>query len=205
MFVSFENHHNVPASEAIQVINEIVDKYNIDKSRVYATGFSMGCAKTWDLFQEYPKTFAAVAPHSALFPVWSNPFGLPVKKDINTDVMVPVFYSGGEKSHLCELPSEGAAGLERLKYASEVNKCKKKFTYTFEEKDKWEDPIFSIAGDRVEKIPDESRGSVLTVHYFDSEDGVCRTAFASIDNQVHECRHHTCEKAWQFISQFTRE
>lgn len=205
MFVSFENHQYAPASEIIQVVNQIIDKYNIDKTRVYATGFSMGCAKTWDLFQEYPKTFAAVAPHSALFPVYRNPFGLPVKENINKDVMVPVFYSGGEKSHLCELPMEGADGLERLKYASEVNRCKKKFTYTFEEKDKWEDPVFSIKGDRVEKLRDESRDSTLTIHYFDSEDGVCRTAFASIDNQVHECRHHTCEKAWQFISQFTRE
>ena len=40
--------------------------------------------------------------------------------------------------------------------------------------------------------------------YYDSEDGVCRTAFASISEQVHECRHHTNENAWKFISQFTR-
>lgn len=206
MFVSFENHLDIPASEAIQVVEDIKKRYNIDPKRVYATGFSMGSGKTWDLFQEFPGTFAAVAPHSALFPVWSNPFGIPVDTSkINTTVTLPIFYSGGEKSHLCELPFQGEGGLERLKYASEVNKCKKKFVYSFEEKDKWEDPVFSIKGDRVEKIPDESRGSVLTIHYFDSEDGVCRTAFASVDNQVHECRHHTAENAWKFISQFTRE
>ena len=204
MFVSFDNHQNLPASEAIQVVEELKKTYNIDPTRVYATGFSMGCGKTWDLFQEYPETFAGVAPHSALFPVWSNPFGIPVKENINMTVPVPVFYSGGEKSHLCELPCQGEGGLERIKYASEVNKCKIKFPYTFEEKDKWEDPIFSVKGDRVEKLYDESRGSTLTVHYFDSEDGVCRTAFASVSEQVHECRPHTCETAWKFISQFTR-
>lgn len=205
MFVSLENHHMVPASEAIQVVEDIKSRYNIDTKRVYATGFSMGSAKTWDMFQEYPETFAAVAPHSALMPVWSNPFGLPVDKDrINTTVSLPVFYSGGECSHLCELPFEGEGGLERLKYASEVNKCKKKFIYSFEEKDKWEDPVFSVPGDRVEKMPDETRGSILTINYYDSEDGVCRTAFASVSGQVHECRHHTCENAWKFISQFTR-
>ena len=59
--------------------------------------------------------------------------------------------------------------------------------------------------DRVEKIKDESRGSTLTIRYYDSEDGVCRTAFASISEQVHECRQHTNEAAWKFISQFSRE
>lgn len=204
MFVSFENHHTVPASEAIQVVEDIKKRYNIDEKRVYATGFSMGSGKTWDMFQEYPSVFAAVAPHSALFPVWNNPFGTVDKNRINTTVPLPIFYSGGEKSHLCELPFEGEGGLERLKYASEVNKCKKKFIYSFDEKDKWEDPVFSIPGDRVEKLYDESRGSTLTINYYDSEDGVCRTAFASVSEQVHECRHHTCENAWKFISQFTR-
>ena len=75
---------------------------------------------------------------------------------------------------------------------------------SFNDKDNWENPIWGVSGDRVEKLYDESRGSYLTIHFFDSEDGVCRTAFASVSGQVHECRHHTCENAWKFISQFTR-
>ena len=72
------------------------------------------------------------------------------------------------------------------------------------DKESWENPIWGVNGDRVEVIRDEARDSNLTIHYFDSEDGVCRTAFANIDNQVHECRHHTNEVAWKFISKFTR-
>ena len=75
---------------------------------------------------------------------------------------------------------------------------------SYADKENWEDPIWGVPGDRVEKIFDESRGSTLTINYYDSEDGVCRTAFASISEQVHECRHHTNENAWKFISQFTR-
>ena len=86
-----------------------------------------------------------------------------------------------------------------------TNGLKKNFeTISFDEKEKWEDPVFGVAGDRVEEIPDETRGSVLTIRYYDSEDGVCRTALASVSGQVHECRHHTNENAWKFISQFTR-
>jgi len=136
--------------------------------------------------------------------VRNNPFGRDLGDALNMTVPVPMFYSGGEESHLPELPKHAEQGLERIQYAAQVNKLKKKFDYSYEEKENWEDPIYSVPGDRIEKIPDETRGSVLTVHYYDSEDGVCRTAFASVSGQVHECRHHTNEQAWKFISQFTR-
>lgn len=204
LYVAIENHQDVTATEAIEVINDLKKKYNIDEKRIYATGFSMGSGKTWDCFQEYPEVFAGVAPASALFPVRNNPFGRDLGDKLNTTVPVPIFYSGGEKSHLVELPFEGAQGIERIDYACTVNKVKKNLNVNFEEKDKWEDPVYGVKGDREEKIIDESRGSTLTVRYYDSEDGVCRTALASVSGQVHECRHHTNENAWKFISQFTR-
>lgn len=205
LFVSIENHQFVTATEAIEVIEHLKKRYNVDERRIYATGFSMGSGKTWDLFQEYPDVFAGLAPASALFPVRNNPFGQPLGDKLNTTVPVPIFYSGGEKSHLPELPFQAESALERIQYAAEVNKLKKKFDkLSFADKDNWEDPIWGVPGDRIEKIYDESRGSYLTIHYYDSEDGVCRTAFASISEQVHEFRHHTCEHAWKFLSQFTR-
>ena len=74
----------------------------------------------------------------------------------------------------------------------------------YEERESWADPIWGITGDRVERIDDPSRGSVLTINHFVSEDGVERTAFACISGQGHECREHTCEHAWRFMSRFTR-
>ena len=193
------------ATEVVQVLEDLKKKYKIDEHRVYASGFSMGSGKTWDMFQEYPQLFAGLAPASALFPVHNNPFGLSIEDPrMNKDVAVPVFYSGGEKSHLPELPFQAESGLDRIQYLAQVNKLQKKFDISYADKDNWEDPVYGLAGDRVEKIPDESRGSVLTVRYYNSEDGVCRTALASIDNQIHECRRHTNENAWLFLSQFTR-
>ena len=205
LFVSIENHQFVTATEAIEVIEGLKKRYPIDESRIYATGFSMGSGKTWDLYQEYPEVFAGIMPCSALFPVYTSFFGRPVKENINKTVAVPVFYSGGEKSHLPELPFQADSSLERVKYVAEVNKLKKSFDEVlFENKEKWEDPIWGIPGDRIEKVRDESRDAILTIHYFDSEDGVCRTAFVSIDNQIHECRQHSCEEAWKFISKFKK-
>ncbi len=204
LYVAMDNHQNVDATEAVAVINELKNRYKIDEHRIYATGFSMGSGKTWDLYQEYPEMFAGMAPASALFPVRNNPFGRDLGDALNTTVPVPMFYSGGENSHLPELPCQAESGLERIQYAAATNQCKAKFDVKFEDKENWEEPVYGIPADRVEVLYDESRGSDLTIRYFDSEDGVCRTAFASVSGQVHECRHHTNEAAWKFISQFTR-
>ena len=205
LYVALDNHQDVPAAEAAQLIEELKKRYNVDVHRIYGTGFSMGSGKSWDMFQEFPEMFAGLAPASALFPVRGNMFGKNLEDGINETIPVPIFYSGGEKSHLPELPFQADSAVERVQYCTKVNKVKKDFgALSFADKDKWEDPIYGIAGDRVEKIPDETRGSILTIRYYDSEDGVCRTAFASISGQVHECRHHTNENAWKFISQFTR-
>ena len=205
LFVSVENHMDVTATEAVALIEGLKERYRIDERRIYATGFSMGSGKSWDCFQEYPEVFAGIMPASALFPVYTTFFGEPATGRLNKTVPVPVFYSGGEESPLPELPFQTPSTLERVQYVAEVNGLKKDFSkLSFENKDAWEDPRWGVPGDRIEKIPDPSRGSVLTVHYYDSKDGVCRTAFAGVSGQQHECRPHTCENAWKFISHFTR-
>ena len=103
-----------------------------------------------------------------------------------------------------ELPNQAPTALERVQYAAEVNQLKVKFELDYDKKDDWTDSVWSEEADRVEKLYDETRDSWLTIRYYNSEDGVCRTAFASVSGQGHECRHHTNENAWKFISQFTR-
>lgn len=204
LFVSLENHMFVTATEVIEVIEGLKKRYNIDEHRIYATGFSMGSGKTWELFQEYPETFAGLAPGSALFPIKDNPLAQSNSGRMNQDVPVPMFYSGGEESPLPELPCQAESALERIQYAAQVNELKAKFEVNYADKNKWTEKIWGEAGERVEKLYDETRDSYLTIHYFDSKDGVCRTAFASVSGQGHEFRHHSCENAWKFISQFSR-
>lgn len=203
LLVAIENHLNSTATEMIEFIGKLKNKYSIDEHRIYASGFSMGGCKSWDLFQEYPEVFAALAPMDATFDVGYNTYGRPAPK-VNRDIPVPVFYSGGEITPLPELPFQGEKCWDRMRYVFEVNKVKTPYDVKFEDRENWPDRIWGISGDKVEKIDDPSRGSVLTINYFESEDGVYRTAFASISGQGHECRHHTCDHAWQFMSKFTR-
>ena len=204
LFVSMENHLTITATEIVEVIAELKKKYPIDEHRIYATGFSMGSCKTWELFQEYPEVFAGLAPASALFPMGHTPLSMSAGGQVNMDVPVPMFYSGGEASPLPELPCQADTALGRIQYGAKVNKLKAKFDVKYEEKDSWADPIWGVPGERMEKLYDETRDSYLTVQYYESEDGVCRTAYGSVSGQGHEFRHHSCEAAWKFISQFTR-
>ena len=99
LLVSIENHLNSTATEMMELLTHLKEKYPIDEERIYSTGFSMGGCKTWDMFQEYPEVFAAVAPMDATFDVGLNSYGQPVNT-INRSTILPVFYVGGEQTPL---------------------------------------------------------------------------------------------------------
>lgn len=44
------------------LVDDLTDRYNIDRNRIYATGFSNGAMFTWVLLAARPHTFAAFAP-----------------------------------------------------------------------------------------------------------------------------------------------
>ena len=172
LLVSVENHLNSTATEMMHLLAHLKQKYSIDCERIYATGFSMGGCKTWDMMQEYPDVFAALAPMSATFDVGLNVYGQPVE-NINREVPVPVFYVGGELTPLPELPFQEQKCVNRMAYVLEVNKAKTPYNVKFEEKDSWENPIWGIDGDVICKDRDWNRGSTLTMHLFESENGCC--------------------------------
>jgi len=203
LLISVEHHMNSTATEAVAVLNQLKNKYPVDTEQIYSTGFSMGGCKSWDLFQEYPKLFAGVAPMSATFEVGLNVFGQEAGP-INRDTVVPTFYVGGEITPLPELPFQAQKCIDRVAYVFAINKVVADYDVTLEDKDNWKNPIYGIYGNSVYKIPDPSRGSVLTLNLFESENGCCYTVFGSVDNQGHEVRHHSCEHAWKFLQNFRR-
>lgn len=205
LLICVEDHLNSTATEMMEFIDILKNKYSIDSTRIYASGFSMGGCKSWDLYQEYPEVFAGLAPMDATFEVGLNVFGKPsVKETINENVSVPTFYIGGEITPLPELPFQAEKCRDRMEYVFKVNNLATKYDVKFEDVENWKDPIWGISGDEIEKIPDESRGSILTINYFFGKDGRKYTAFASVSGQGHECRYHTCEHAYRFLSKFKR-
>ena len=49
-------------AELRALLLEIITKCNVDTSRIYLTGLSMGGSGTWKMAVAYPKAFAAIAP-----------------------------------------------------------------------------------------------------------------------------------------------
>ncbi len=203
LLVSVENHMNSTATEAVQLLEHLKKKYPIDEERIYATGFSMGGCKTWDIFQEYPQLFAAAAPMDATFEVGTNVFAQSVG-EINQDIILPVFYVGGEDTPLPELPFQAQKCTDRMAYTLKVNRANNPYDVKYEDREHWINPIWGVDGDVICKAEDSRRGSVLTMHLFESDNGCCYSIFASASNQSHEMRHLNCENAWKFLSQFSR-
>ncbi|NJO88627.1 MAG: prolyl oligopeptidase family serine peptidase [Chloroflexia bacterium] len=46
-------------SNAISLIEDIIENYPVDTTRIYVTGLSMGGYGTWDVISRYPEKFAA--------------------------------------------------------------------------------------------------------------------------------------------------
>jgi len=204
LLVSVENHLNSTVTEMMELIEHLKTKYPVDETKIYSTGFSMGGCKTWDFIQEYPKVLAAAAPMDATWDVGLNLYGKPVETPINQNVAVPTFYAGGEATPLPELPCQAQKCLDRMGYALKINKVKTPYNVKLEDKDNWENKIWGINGDITEVFHDDSRDANLTLQMFKNTDDKIFNIFASISEQGHDCREHTCEYAWRYMSNFSR-
>ena len=121
----------------------------------------MGGVKTWDLYQEYPEKFAALAPMGAtVVPGRNSQFSTsPV---LNDSVIVPVFYSGGQSSQLRELPFQGQDCIDRINYLFGVNRVDKPFDLSMSNRSEWEDTVYGFKGDIVREFTDETHPESLT-------------------------------------------
>ena len=206
LLVAVEHHLKSTATEMIELVEHLKKQYNIDPTRIYASGFSMGGIKTWDLIQEYPDLLAAAAPMDATVDIGENVYFAKINKPVNTHTSVPIFYAAGEKTPLAEFPYQEQKCINRMAYALKLNGAKKAAEYNvkLEEKESWKNKFWGIDGEDKIELVDPNRKGKLTLEFFERPDGKCWNVFASIDNQGHECREHTCEQAWRYMSNFSR-
>jgi len=63
-FQSFSDKPTEAMSLTIKAVKDVIKTQNVDTSRVYVTGLSMGGMGTWDILEREPKLFAAAVPMS---------------------------------------------------------------------------------------------------------------------------------------------
>lgn len=58
--------NNIPISDqlemALDILNNLIQKYHINQSKIYITGLSMGGFGTWDAITRFPSLFSAAIP-----------------------------------------------------------------------------------------------------------------------------------------------
>jgi len=204
--VAVDQHTSTTATEVVDLIEHLKTEYPaINPEKIYATGFSMGGCKSWDLYEQYPEVFAGLAPFDASFEPGIDGNNAKVE-NTNQDTIVPLFYVGGVDSPLAELPCQSETLVNRLSYVFGVNDLTTAYNVSFAAKDSWANPIWGISGDKVYTLDDPywESGSILTVNMFQSSDGHYYTAFGDAASQSHEYYARNARAAWDFLKQFSR-
>lgn len=96
------------------LLEAMIEKYNVDHSRIYLTGLSMGGFGTWHLAATYPSLFAAIVPICG----GTTPFvGFPERIKALKDVPVWAFH--GAKDEV--VPIQGSQELVDVLKAHQGN------------------------------------------------------------------------------------
>ena len=99
-----DEYWSVPTLKAL--LDTILRKYRVDRSRIYVTGLSMGGNGSWRMAATYPDLFAAIAPVCG----WGDPARvLPLRR-------VPVWAFHGKKDPVIAF-DRGEAMVKALKAA----------------------------------------------------------------------------------------
>src|SRR5690625_2241479 len=205
--VSVDRHMENKTKESIELLKMLFEEYPaIDKTRVYASGFSMGAVQTWKLGEKFPQYFAAIAPMGAGF-ISEDSNGVNFKESNplidQLDILpytMPVFYIGGALSPLPELPSQPNSNVvdDALTYFLKMNKVNDSYQYDANVDETW-----GIAPTETYPFRNEVLGRDTVVSLFMSEDNQIYTAFAS-GEKSHLVYATDSRLAWNFISQFSR-
>lgn len=202
-FVVLAVNQHVPqlTDDVIDLLNAVFEQYPaIDRTRVYATGFSMGSVKSWNLGTKYPEYFAGIMPMDAGYMTEDDTTlaDLTVK-----DMLMPTFYVAGGASPLAELPHQQGEPNncdEILSVILKMNQVTDSYTY-----DAAADQVWGLKPDSTyTKTNPSFKDCDLVVNEYASADGNVYTCLAVDTNKSHEVYAWDSYVAWDFISQFRR-
>jgi len=169
------------------LICDYIKNHAVDASRVYATGFSMGAARSMALGGKYPHTFAGIAPCDPVLDMFPQP-----------DAVLPTFFLGGQYDFYGIFPSENEWCGPMFEKLAACNG----FTYKY---DKSIEGLWGTEFDANKEYTPEGQLATMYVHDKVSADGVCYTKFCDVSHMSHNVLPYASTVIWDFLSQFSRE
>lgn len=209
--VVVDQHIAFNAEETHELVQYVLEtegdtKDIVDKSRVYATGFSMGSFKTWGLGLNYPETFAAIAPMD---------LGMTERvPETAPSVKLPALYLAGQQDTLPCFPSQGGVNQNIFKTLFAMNGLGE-FTYNaaFNTPElSWQQNggTHGWGMEFTDTVTLEAEHGTLAksrinVHTLEDEDGNVYTAFADVSDLSHTLFGDNIPVVWEFLKSFRRD
>jgi poly(3-hydroxybutyrate) depolymerase len=195
--VTDEANAEIPAATPtdIKVLLDylLTDKaLNIDPTRVYASGFSMGSKMTTGLAKEYTASFAGFGP--------CNPAGA-----MDTGgVVAPVFAVGGLTDPLAKPSSARSFGPDNLRISLTNNGGTPDPAVDLKNVKTYKDPVWGYAPDSSEEFARNNGNNIYKVNSYKSTDGIVYTIYCAVTNMSHETIGATSWLQWDFFKHFSR-
>lgn len=136
----FMHYNQDNASEKIEItlivslLNDLINKYPIDKNRMFIIGFSMGATGVWDIITRYPEMFASASVIGGASdtskayllkstPVWAftGEYDKAYSPELNERMVQKINSFGGESHHIVIKESGHDCTKQALKILFENN------------------------------------------------------------------------------------
>lgn len=201
--VSVDQHGSQSPDAIVELLGNLLFKYPvIDKSRVYASGFSMGGMKSASLGNQFAKYFAGVAPVDGGMGSFNGSSGLFQENG----PVIPVFYTAGHNDRLTVFPhqvplfqTEPSLAVDNgLDGLFKRNGVAGGYTYNKDAESCWGMDGFSS------EYSVKDGPMTVNVHFVKSQNGNVYIALCDVENQGHNQTKQMCVEAWKFLSQFAR-
>jgi pimeloyl-ACP methyl ester carboxylesterase len=209
--VSVDKHVDRTSADVVELLGLLEAEYpQIDKSRIYATGFSMGAVKCWNLAIKYPELFAGVLPCDAGYAAEgdqasSDLNGITIEPELEMkQVIIPLFYVAGGRSFTHEdvaLDDQGNMNnvgviLQRI-FA--MNQVDDNYFYDAEKNVNW-----GIVPVSVETVQEPVFHADMEISSFASKDGAVYMKLCFDVTKGHENYPQDGVEGWNFIRHFSR-
>ncbi len=192
---------NLSTAQVSELMDDVFDRYPaVDRTRVYATGFSAGSMRSINMGTQRPDLFAAIAPINAAI----NPSAT------NDTLMIPTMLIGGHADALTSnFPRHAGPNYNGVLNGADrtVNQLFKmnnvrggSYTYDTNGSSKW----WGLTPDAVESIPASVGTGVLTVNSVASADGNVYTKLVDVSGKNHFNHPDETPLIWEFFEQFSR-
>lgn len=192
----YKNSYDI-TDDLIEVVKYAIKNYNVDETRVYASGFSMGGAASVALARDYPGIFAAIAPMGWMF-------DMPDKNDVykNYDMPFLIIQGTNEFTYQDEF---GNMAIHREEQKTVRSLLLFNELITEDQKTNLEEyPFWGFEGDKQDKVYANHKNWFIDEFYkegYNHPFGV----LIERENAEHTKDKYSSTLAWNFLKNYARD